>query len=150
MSNNLIYIKNWQRKYPEKNKEYQARWRLRHPDKNHKFHQEYRDKNKGKIQTYRRNNLHLFRGYTKANQHRARKLVLEHYGGKPPKCVNCGCSIFDCLDIDHIYNNGSKERKKQGTGTSFVKWLISNNFPSGYQILCRNCNWLKYIKLLRK
>ena len=147
---NIEYIRDWQKKHPEKMREYQQRWRLKHSEKNQQSHQKYRDNNKEKIRNYQQNNRSKFRKSNKKHNHRNRQIVLEHYGGKPPKCANCGCSVIDCLDIDHINNNGAEERERHGSGTRFVKWLIGNGFPPGYQILCRNCNWLKYIKLLRQ
>jgi len=77
---------------------------------------------------------------------RKRVQVLEHYGGKPPKCAICGFSDLDCLDLDHKDNDGSIERKKFKTSEKFFLWLIKNNFPEGYQVLCKNCNWKKYIQ----
>ena len=32
---------------------------------------------------------------------------------------------------------------KLKAGIQFNKWLIKNNFPEGYQILCYNCNTVK-------
>ena len=75
-----------------------------------------------------------------------RREILQHYGGNPPKCAYCHCNIFECLDIDHINNNGFQERKKWKSASIFYRWIITNNFPPNYQILCRNCNWLKYLK----
>ena len=69
--------------------------------------------------------------------------VINHYGGK---CACCGESIIDFLSIDHIKNNGSKHRKKIGCPTSgfpFYRWLIKNNYPKDFQVMCMNCNWGK-------
>jgi len=70
-----------------------------------------------------------------------RKLqVINHYSNGTMKCACCGESIIEFLTIDHIHNNGSKERKKTGGGTVFYYWIVKNNFPEGLQILCFNCN----------
>ena len=79
-----------------------------------------------------------------------RKIVLTHSGGKYPKCKRCDYKIKEALTIDHINNDGSKHRKEIGSGSSnFYKWLINNNFPTEFQILCRNCNHLKYLEYLK-
>lgn len=69
--------------------------------------------------------------------------VLIYYGGNPPKCACCGESHVEFLSIDHIKDEGNVHRRKIGRGRLFYHWLIKNNFPKGYQVLCRNCNWAK-------
>jgi len=66
-------------------------------------------------------------------------LLLEHYG---KSCACCGETIFEFLTIDHINNNGAEHRRKIGRSETY-KWLIENNFPEGFQILCMNCNSAK-------
>ncbi|MBL7142586.1 MAG: hypothetical protein ISS83_02950 [Candidatus Pacebacteria bacterium] len=64
-----------------------------------------------------------------------------------PKCVCCGETEIDFLCLDHINNIRRKEREKYGLGTSFLKWLKTNNYPKhlGLQVLCFNCNFSKRI-----
>jgi hypothetical protein len=52
------------------------------------------------------------------------------------------------LTIDHINNNGNQHRKeiKIKGGIPFYRWLIRNDFPREYQILCWNCNCTKSIR----
>lgn len=69
-----------------------------------------------------------------------RRVVFEHYG---KKCVRCGEDDIRVLSIDHINNDGAQHRKKLD-GKPLYPWLIKNEFPEGFQVLCRNCNWLKY------
>ena len=68
--------------------------------------------------------------------------VLGHYAGGPPKCACCGDSHVEFLGIDHVDGGGVKHRKKIGVsgGPSFYRWLRKNNYPSGYRVLCQNCN----------
>ena len=67
-----------------------------------------------------------------------RKLrCLTHYGGTPPKCVCCGENHLEFLTIDH---NGQPIDSKHRSGDNLYGWLIKMNFPSGYQVLCINCN----------
>lgn len=70
-----------------------------------------------------------------------RKIVLEHYSNNTMKCNCCGESIERFLTIDHINNDGAKHRKEYPEARKdLYKWLINNNFPSGFQVLCFNCN----------
>jgi len=82
-----------------------------------------------------------------SNQKYAKKLkmqVLTHYGGSPPKCDCCGDSNTEFLSIDHINGGGNQHRKELGLGRAggydFYMWLIKNNYPDGFRVLCFNCN----------
>ena len=67
--------------------------------------------------------------------------VLKHYShSEIPYCNCCGEIELDFLSIDHIGGGGNEHRKKLGNLTIF-EWLIKNDFPSGFQVLCMNCNW---------
>ncbi len=73
--------------------------------------------------------------------HKALRLeVIEQYGGQ--RCVCCGETTLQFLQIDHIAGNGTAHRKKIGQG-GLYRWLKKNGFPSGFQILCANCNFAK-------
>jgi hypothetical protein len=69
-----------------------------------------------------------------------RKNVLKHYGNK---CACCGEETYQFLSIDHVENNGAKHRKEIGYGRNIYFWLKKNNYPSGFQVLCFNCNLAK-------
>lgn len=72
-----------------------------------------------------------------------RKSVLERYGGK---CVCCGEIELYFLAIDHVEGNGNTHRKEINKyGSGFFEWLIKNNFPEGFQVLCHNCNMGKHL-----
>jgi len=67
-----------------------------------------------------------------------RGIIIKAYGGK---CACCGESESMFLEIDHINNDGNNHRKKIGASAkALTYWLINNNFPDGFQILCSNCN----------
>jgi hypothetical protein len=62
------------------------------------------------------------------------------YGG--PICKCCGETEKMFLSIDHINNDGHLHRKeipKVNGGYSMYVWLKRQGFPSGFQILCMNC-----------
>lgn len=60
------------------------------------------------------------------------------------ECACCGVSYLEFLGIDHILGGGNQQRKKLfshgGGGSKFYRWLMSNNFPPGFRVLCNNCN----------
>jgi len=67
-----------------------------------------------------------------------RQIVIDAYGGV---CSCCGESEPLFLEIDHINNNGAAHRKEIGrSAKALVKWLLDNDFPDGFQLLCANCN----------
>jgi len=77
-------------------------------------------------------------------RHRINKeIVIKAYGGK---CVCCGERIIEFLTIDHLDGGGQKHRESLGSKYSSVqlyKWLIRNDFPENFQLLCFNCNITK-------
>lgn len=68
-----------------------------------------------------------------------KNIAISYYGAL---CACCGESDLSCLTIDHINNNGAAHRQELGTRVIY-KWLITNNFPGGFQVLCFNCNRAK-------
>lgn len=70
--------------------------------------------------------------------------VFTHYSNGTPKCTCCGETEIKFLSIDHINGGGGKHiRKIKRFGSSFYQWLKQYNYPSGYQVLCMNCNFAK-------
>ena len=65
-----------------------------------------------------------------------REEVYNAYGNV---CACCGESEPAFLSIDHIDNDGASHRKK--IGAQIYRFLIKNNFPKNFQILCMNCQW---------
>lgn len=69
--------------------------------------------------------------------------VMEAYGGQ--KCACCGITDFELLSIDHIGLTGADHREKisgnRRDGRNLYYWLIKNNFPPGYRVLCHQCNF---------
>lgn len=70
--------------------------------------------------------------------------ILNAYGNE---CACCGENEIDFLALDHINNDGHKDRRRgnSGGGISFYRKVIKNGFPSNLQILCHNCNWSKHV-----
>jgi len=74
--------------------------------------------------------------------YRCRDAVIAAYGGK---CACCGEIEKVFLQLDHIKNDGGKERKKfnDKSNQSLFRYLAKKGWPKGYQILCANCHQAK-------
>jgi len=94
---------------------------------------------------FRVENRDKIRAQDKAFRLRQKMKVLTYYSNGQLRCVRCGIDDLDVLCIDHIEGGGTKHTAIVGTGGKFYSWLISQGFPSGYQVLCHNCNWKKRI-----
>lgn len=72
--------------------------------------------------------------------------VLTHYSRGTPQCKCCGVTELIFLTIDHIKEDGSEHRRKlNGKATKMARWLRDNHFPTGFQVLCFNCNFAKHV-----
>lgn len=76
-----------------------------------------------------------------------RRAALTAYSGEVPSCACCGERHVEFLEIDHVNNDGAKHRREinGGGGTAVLRWLKSNRYPKGFQVLCRNCNFAKHL-----
>jgi hypothetical protein len=85
------------------------------------------------------------KAYNKAFMKARKDELFSHYGGYV--CVKCGNTDERVLTIDHVNGGGNKHRKEIGKGGySFYLWLRQNGYPSGFQILCMNCQFIKRIE----
>ena len=69
--------------------------------------------------------------------------VFKHYSGDEiPYCACCGENNYEFLTVDHIDGGGAQHRRENGyhPGNSTYSWILKNNFPEGFRILCWNCN----------
>lgn len=66
-----------------------------------------------------------------------REMAFDHYGRG---CACCGEKRYEFLAIDHIGGGGRKHFKEIGGYGYFYYWLKDNNYPTGFRILCHNCN----------
>ena len=84
--------------------------------------------------------------------------ILLHYSkyisnSNIPCCNCCGeNSHVDFLDIDHIAGKNQMDSEPELIkldyssklkGKGLINWIIENNYPKGFQILCHNCNVAK-------
>ena len=96
----------------------------------------------------------------KSNRNSERLEVLQYYSKRLSKsnipcCRCCGENFhIDFLAVDHIAGmkemDSEPELVKLGYSSSMgtnqlIRWIIVNNFPKGFQILCHKCNFAKGI-----
>ena len=99
-----------------------------------------------------------YKAKRKSNRNSERLEVLQYYSkllskSNIPCCRCCGENFhIDFLAVDHIAGikkmDFEPELVKSGYsssmgGTNLMHWIIANNFPTGFQILCHNCNVAK-------
>jgi len=85
--------------------------------------------------------------YQKQWRHEAKLKIFDAYGGRFCNC--CGETEIMFLCLDHINNDGAEHRRKlEGSSrqaSKLYRWIIKNNFPIGFQVLCQNCNFGKHL-----
>lgn len=99
----------------------------RNIDKTRKVRRDYYYHNKDKMisQVNERNTKH-------------RRIVLDYYSNGKFECACCKEKQYEFLSIDHIIRVEKSEYK---TGGKLYRFLIKTGFPTGFQVLCMNCNW---------
>ena len=145
MNKEKEYQHNYYILHKEKLMQYKKEHYSHNRDMAKKRYEDHKDKLKDKMKVY--HNLHRDKQNAYSREHwvKIRNKVLEHYGNK---CVCCGETRNHFLTIDHINNNGAKHRREisvngDGKNVNINSWLVKNNYPDGFQILCWNCNCAK-------
>jgi len=77
--------------------------------------------------------------YNRRQRWAQRYEVLAHYGRGKVACGCCGETRFEFLSLHHIEGGG--KRHMQEIGFRLVRWIIRNNYPPGFGVLCHNCNF---------
>lgn len=141
------------RKYYLKNKEarteYQKEWRANNPEKVRTYGKRGREKNKEKLRIRRQKYYGRMRAEEKEKEKFIRLECFNEYGRGELKCVCCGENMVDFLTLDHILNDGYKERKEGAKrrmgGICLYKFLKKRGYPrkNEFQLLCYNCNCAK-------
>lgn len=82
--------------------------------------------------------------YRKKYRKNLKTQVLEHYGGKPARCVCCREEHLEFLCLDHIEGGGTAHRKEVlglKRGTDYYMIIKSLGYPDWkLRVLCQNCN----------
>ena len=116
--------------------------------RNRRYYEDNRDHILRKQKEWAAANPERRRGVALEYYYRLQDKVIKAYGGYV--CAWCGIDEPTVLCIDHVENNGNQHRKQLGSGKNksagggrFYRWLIENGYPTGYQVLCMNCNHAK-------
>jgi hypothetical protein len=118
---------------PDKSKAAVKKWRKENPERSKQLQRDYLARNPEK-----RNE---FRKQARIRRQETRLTVLKHYGGDPPECACCKEKHLEFLCVDHVNGGGNKHRRQLKRATErFFAWLIEQDFPTGYRVLCHNCN----------
>lgn len=137
----------WSAKNPEKRRAYSRAYYQRNQEARRQQDKDYRERKPEVCHKARRRWEEAHPGYRNMIaakiRDRNRREVFEAYGGI---CACCGEAEPTFLTIDHIDNDGAEHRRllKNSGGSAFFAWLRQHNFPTGFQVLCRNCNWGKH------
>jgi hypothetical protein len=134
---------------------YHVEWGIRNKEKRNRYFREWRAKEGERYKKQQRDRWHarldamskeerLIYNAKQAKSVRERNMIMKNivydaYGGY--KCACCGETEPLFLSIDHVNNDGAEHRRKLGIkgGTEIYRWLIKNDFPDGFQVLCYNC-----------
>jgi len=140
------------RRANQKRKEngYYQRYAETHQEQLRAYRKLHWAKNKDRISQRRKEMGEIYliymREQIKKSEEKLRIEVLSHYSNGAMKCQCCGEQNILFLTLDHINNDGAKERKSlgwRGNGIAFYRLLKKLGFPDGYQVLCMNCNFAK-------
>lgn len=136
---NAKYMREWRKRNPERTLENGRESSRKHRAKDREGHNAY-------MRKWRKNNPDKWKpvarkGYEKEVQ-KLRTQAIQTYGGK---CLCCGEYDAKFLVVDHMNGGGNQHRReiKSVGGYNFYRWLKKQGFPSGYQVLCWNCNYAK-------
>ena len=91
------------------------------------------------MQKLRAENPNKYAAQSRKAKVREKLKLFEIYGNV---CVDCGFSDMRALSLDHVLNNGNKERIALGV-RGVYRQAKSKHQPEKYQILCMNCQFIK-------
>lgn len=136
------------------NGRYHREWRNKDRDRVNSYSKKYYQNNKEKVREHGKELAKLYKPRRKelddksrekrTNSARIRNIerrlkCIKHYSNGKNICACCGDGHYEFLCIDHVNGGGMVHRKEVG-GSGIYYWLISNNFPGGFRVLCHNCN----------
>jgi len=114
----------------------------------------YRKKNEKEIKErnkkYRSTHKERLTVQSKIYVRNVRRKLIELIGNmsekRKPICMCCGEDDLMYLQIDHVYNDGSKDKQKNNLyrrGVLHTRREYLKN-PKRFQLLCANCNYAKH------
>lgn len=121
-----------------------ANWFQRRYHGDEEYKANYYDRQHRRYETYREKRLAEKKEYHKKTYPITKEKVLMHYTNGIMRCQCHKCDVTNphFLTIDHVNGDGAAH-KKQIKNRRLYQWLIANNFPDGFTVLCYNCNCSK-------
>lgn len=121
--------------YRQEHKDEIRQYTRDHSSSRNKYCQEYWNINKDTLSVkgseYR---------YTRRLQ--SKRDALAYYSKGTYTCADCGFKGDEfTLTLDHIQDDGCLHKQEQRYKQSFYIWVVKNNYPKGFQVLCHNCNY---------
>ncbi len=106
------------------------------------------DRIRRQVREYQSRHKEKYRALDRARQLSIKLATISHYSDNTNKCLLCPESRLYALTIDHINGGGRQERlaEKTPAGWVFYRKLQKAGYPTGYRVLCSNCNWLAYLE----
>lgn len=90
---------------------------------------------------YRRLNSDNIRQKDVLRRIRRKLKVISHYSNGANKCELCDETRIGTLTVDHLDGGGKQHVNNVG---NIYLYLLKNNYPPRYRILCSNCNIIQY------
>ena len=111
-------------------------WRMKNKDKLKKYNQSY----------YSEHSKEMIRSNAIRGKERIAILKDKIYKILGKKCKSCDTEDKRVLQIDHVHGNGLKEIRSFSNQEVYLKHVLKRleEGHQGYQILCSNCNIIKY------
>lgn len=119
-------------KDPERKKEYMK-----------KYCQIHKEEIRLKARKYRLEHKEIMNRRSRKHYREFKKKLMEKLGGK---CVYCGCTNIQALEINHINGGGHLENKRKGCYRIFRE-ILDGIYPYPIELTCKVCNAVHYLKL---
>ena len=147
--------------FAEKQRQKGRRWYRNHPE----YHRNYWKQNKEKMTAQRMERhdeiLEYLKKYNKKHQkehnqdskerYQKNKLsCLDFYSSGKIKCKRCEENEIAFMTIDHIKPRKEHGHSRKTSSSTLYRILVRDGFPSGFQVLCYNCNMIKEFERRKK
>lgn len=127
----------------EKYRQWMLQWRIKNPEKSRLMGRQNYWKHKDRVLERVKKYVAEHPEFGKLAQLRYRTrekfLVLSYYSNGKLECDCCHEKLPEFLTIDHMHGGGNRHRKELKL-RKIYHWLINNDLPPGYRVLCMNCN----------
>jgi|SRR3990170_2753454 len=106
----------------------------KNPEDYKRWYERNRERKIAQANLYEKVNREKVNKTSRERMRRFRDMCFDHYGRQ---CACCGETELLFLTFDHINGGGRRHSLKVGY---IPRWLVSQGFPDGFQVLCMNCN----------